>query len=395
MSWTSPRVIRGNRGDIASRYFMLKAALAHGVVVSSVFATRASHLPDVLHDRIVPYGWVYNAIPGLAGLRALSRARHVIWTGGLDLQDDSSLVKLIHTSLVFLSYRLLGLRILLAHQGAGPIQSPIGRWLARRVLGCVRLALVRDEGSARLLRGLMPPERVRFAADGIFLGASPAPQPRHPLIEAGGRPVIGVNVRLWFHFTGSWVPYQLAGERYRKRAQARMNELLAAFAAVVRHLRTAHDARVVLVSMYEPGIEPWEDDLGLLEQLKTAFPDDPEVAVLRDDLSIEALCGVFAGFDAMIGTRLHSTLIALRMATPAIHVAYTLKGRDIYADLGLSDWVVDIDSFMQDPGGAAALVDRVLSEGEGARARVSAIVEPLVAANERALAAAIAEMEAG
>lgn len=401
MSWISPRVIRGNRGDIASRFGILTALLRRNVTISAVFNARPSHVPQALRDRLLPYGPLYNFWPGLQGLVALRRARHVIWTGGLDLQDDSSLIKLLHTWLVFASYRLLGLRILLAHQGAGPLQTRTGRWLARRVLSCVALVLARDEGTHRLLSGLMPAERLRLVADGIFLpgfptrdDAQPVPLPAKALAGADGRPVIGLNVRLWFHFTGSWVPYQFARERYLQRAEGQMSELLQSFRAVIAHLRARYDARIVLVSMYEPGVEPWEDDLVLLERLKAFFPEDEEVHVLREDLSIEELCRLFTRFDLMIGTRLHSALIALRAGVPAIHVAYTLKGRDIYADLGLSDWVVEIADFMRTPETAIGLIDAV--QGDPARyERVRATVEPLVARNEAALHSAVQDMEAG
>ena len=169
MSWISPRVIRGNRGDIASRYCILSELIAAGVDVNAVFATRPEHVPSALRGRLVSYGPIYNLWPRLEGLRAFFRSRYVVWTGGLDLQDDSSLVKLVHMWIVFASYRALGLRILLAMQGAGPLTTPTGRWLARRVLALVDAALLRDRGSFELVAGLAKQEKLVLAHDGIFL----------------------------------------------------------------------------------------------------------------------------------------------------------------------------------------------------------------------------------
>lgn len=401
MTWVSPRIIRGNRGDIASRYGILSGLVAGGVPISAVFASRKEHVPTALASCILPYGRFYNLWPGWRGFAALIRAKAVVWTGGLDLQDDSSLVKLLHNWLVFLSFRSLGLKILLAHQGAGPLTTPTGRWLARRVLRCVDLALVRDQGSHHLLTDLMPAERVRLAADGIFLEGFPTrntPGPVSPAIfaltDAGGRPVVGLNVRLWFHFNSGWVPYQFARERYRQRAEAPMQALLNALERVVGHLRQRHKVRVVLVSMYEPGIEPWEDDAPLLQSIKARFPDDDEVVACTDDMAIEDLCRLFARFDLMIGMRLHSTLIALRVGAPTIHIAYTLKGHDIYADLGLADWVIDVEDALGSPEEINMLADRLLSDGTRFD-RVSAIVGPLVAANRAALVDAVRSVERG
>lgn len=401
MTWAVPRVIRGNRGDIASRYGILSALIASRASITALFAARPSHIPMPTPADILPYGPLYNLWPGWRGLKALARSRAVIWTGGLDLQDDSSLIKLVHTWLVFISFRMLGLKILLANQGAGPLTTRTGRWLARRILGCVDLALMRDRGSHQVLAGLMAPERLCLAADGIFLEGFPTrdalgdvPTEMRWIRETGGRPVIGLNVRRWYHFGGNWVPYQLARERYLRRAQVPMGQLLDVLECVIGDLRRRHRARIVLVSMYEPGTETWEDDTPLLESLKRRFAADDEVLMFTDDVPIEDLCRLFGHLDLMIGMRLHSTLIALRAGVPAIHIAYTLKGHDIYADLGLTDWIVDIEAARHSPDAVTRVIDRVLDDPQRFD-RVEAIIGPLVAANSAALAEAIRKIEFG
>ena len=228
MSWISPRVIRGNRGDIASRYCILSELIAAGVDVNAVFATRPEHVPSALRGRLVSYGPIYNLWPRLEGLRAFFRSRYVVWTGGLDLQDDSSLVKLVHMWIVFASYRALGLRILLAMQGAGPLTTPTGRWLARRVLALVDAALLRDRGSFELVAGLAKQEKLVLAHDGIFLSGLSADGEedleQRPSLEAKLR--IGLNLRLWFHFANSWIPYQFARDTYRARAEEPMSRIV-------------------------------------------------------------------------------------------------------------------------------------------------------------------------
>ena len=58
--------------------------------------------------------------------------------------------------------------------------------------------------------------------------------------------------------------------------------------------------------------------------------------------------------------RLHATLIALRMGVPALHIAYTGKGRSI-CDLGLSDWLSGSTNFSISPEPLIRLADEVLS----------------------------------
>jgi polysaccharide pyruvyl transferase WcaK-like protein len=401
MILSSPRVIRGNRGDIASRYGILKTLLDGGASLAAVFASREAHLPQALRRSMLPYGPIYNLWPHWRGVWALRRADVVIWTGGLDLQDDSSLVKLLHTWLVFASYRFLGLKILIALQGAGPLTTSSGRWLAERVLALTDLVLVRDRGSYRLLSAMLPENRVLLAADGIFLPGFPQrgeraelPSSMEGICTVAGRPLIGLNVRLWFHFANNLIPFQFRRGSYRKRAERPMEMFLSAIATIVTELRRSRNARIVLVSMYEPEAEPWEDDQPFLQQIKSRFLDDPEVILLSDDLPILDLCALFTRFDLMIGTRLHSTLIALRAGVPAIHLAYTLKGRDIYRDLGLSEWAFEIEEVARAPQAVSDLAERILADPQSFD-RVRAIVEPIILANERTLLDAVHSLDRG
>ncbi len=393
MTWISARVIRGNRGDIASRYSILSHLVEHGSPVSAVFAENGLHVPSELSGKLLPYGPLYNFWPGWRGLLALRRARTVIWTGGLDLQDDSSLIKLVHTWLVFLSYRLLGLRILLANQGAGPLTTSAGRWLAKQVLRQVDVALVRDKGSYDLLRPLMDERRLMLGADGIFLAEpwrSGAMEGGAPL--AGGQPVIGLNLRLWFHFSNSWIPYQFARHRYTERAREPMNRVVTAVSSTIAALRERQGARIVLFSMYEPGVESWEDDRWLLERVKANFAGDDNVQLAGGNPTIVDLCREFSQLDLMIGMRLHSTLLALRAGVPAIHLAYTLKGHDIYADLGLAEWVMPIEHLFEDQQELIELASRILGDPTS-RLRVRDAIAKTVDANGAALTAAMRRVE--
>ena len=395
MTLIAPRVIRGNRGDIASRYAILAELESAGVPVGAVFASRPEHVPSADRTHILPYGPIYNLWPGAAGLKAVRNADMVLWTGGLDLQDDSSLLKLVHMWLVFATYRLLGLDIILVMQGAGPIDTRAGRWLSRRVLALVRLALVRDKESFDLLSSLANPDKLRLSADGIFLsGFDEAPTPQSTsLIEkltAGARgPVIGLNVRLWFHFANSIVPYQFARDAYRTRSETHMSILIDQLAHVVATLRKEHDARIVLLSMYEPGVEPWEDDIQFLERLKERFAGDEEVRLLVEDIPITAFSALLGRFNLMIGMRLHSALIALRMGTPAIHIAYTRKGHAIYSGLGLSDWLVPVEAVMKTPNLLIDMVRSILADPKSL-ARVQSVRDTAIAQNREALLGAVA-----
>jgi polysaccharide pyruvyl transferase WcaK-like protein len=397
LKFVSPRVIRGNRGDLLSRWGILSAVATMTERPIDVFCSRQSHLPPIPATSI-PYGPVYNLFPPLRGWRSLMQADIALWTGGLDLQDDSSLAKLCHTWLVFFIYRLLGLKVVCVCQGAGPLDTRAGRFLARAVLNQIAVFMARDKGTFDLVASLGSRTKLIRSHDGIFLpGFEPVEHPTSKVFadlekasEEHRGPVIAINMRLWFHFTGGFLPYQFAKASFRERADERMSAFVEAFVRLIGRLRAEMDARVVLVSMYEPGIEEWEDDAMWLGRLKASFANDPAVILCEDDLSVPEFNTLMKGFDLVIGTRLHSTLTALRQGVRAIHLSYTLKGKDIFDSLGLAEFAFDLNGFIEKPDKVFELA-RATIDREDLPARILNITENAITENMQTLRQALDE----
>lgn len=345
-----PRVILGNRGDIASRWGLLYALQTLDFETVTVFAQSPEDVPQ-FGQAILPYGKMRNLIPTLAGRQALKQADTVVWGVGLDMQDDSSLAKLMYLNVIFRMYRLMGLRVVALFQGAGPLETRLGRFLAGQVLRTVDTFVARDPGTHRLVKSLHPRLNSILAHDAIFLphlerDLSPEGEGAGS-IPADGRPLIGFNLRQWFHFASSILPYQFSKEKYLQRSEERMADLLEAAGQVIGELQ--NQGRVLLLSAYQPGSVPWEDDLFWLSQLKERFGENPNVILMDQAISIPTYFNWMSRLDLMIGMRLHSTLIALRFGVPSLNLSYTLKGRDIMGHLGLADNVVSLDDFLAAP----------------------------------------------
>lgn len=397
MTYVCPRVIRGNRGDLLSRYGILSELRQMGIDDITVFCHKREHIGSLDYS-IANYGSLYNLIPTRQGLDALTKASRVLWTAGLDLQDDSSLLKLVHTLCVFSLYRQLGLAIYILMQGAGPLRTRWGKGLARMILDRANTAVVRDSGTRILLEGLGSKTQLIQAYDGIFLGhfdvgnLDPAARSYIKMLVSRdrGRPLIGFNIRQWFHFASSVIPYQYAQRRYAARSHRKTAELVEASRRFVVGLRQRFDARVLLISMYEPGTEPWEDDLPYLRRLKQCLGTDDSVILVEEPLNLQSFCSLMARLDLMVGARLHSTLAAVRFGVPAINLSYTLKGKDIYADLEMPDRCVELTSFMAKPDATLDIVERLLNRGEACN-RLEVVVDRAIRRNRQVLGHLIAK----
>jgi len=324
------------------------------------------------------------------------RADRVLWTAGLDLQDDSSLLKLIHMLMVFIFYRLLGLKICVIMQGAGPLNTRIGRNITRLILSLIEVFVARDSGSFTLLKQIKPDINIIRGFDGLFLGEvdlSRVVEDESKYIDSltsrnGSQLIIGFNIRLWFHFASNLIPYQFAKGRYLKRAESLIQSFMEASVSFIQLLRTRFSAKVLLISMYEPGIEPWEDDLPLLATLKDNFEEDSNVALVDKPISLLAFCKLVSLLDAVVGTRLHSALTAIRFGVPAIHISYTLKGHDMFRDLGLANYALDIEEFIAQPDRAVTLLEEIFND-RNFKDRLRMVVDNIIDNNRSVLESAL------
>jgi polysaccharide pyruvyl transferase WcaK-like protein len=381
-----PRVILGNRGDLASRWGLLYALQKLDFEAVTVFAHSLEDVPQ-LDQTCIPYGKVRNLIPTQSGREAFRRADTVLWGVGLDLQDDSSLAKLMYLNVAFRMYRLMGLRIMLLFQGAGPLETRLGRFLARQVLRSVDLFVARDPGTSKLVNSLHPDLQSVVAHDAIFLpDLEQELSPRSgkhgfhsEILPDDGRPLIGFNLRQWFHFASSILPYQFSKKKYLQRSQDRMADLLHAAGQVIRDLQK--QGNVLLISAYQPGSLSWEDDLYWLAQVKEQFREVTGVILVDRPISIPTYFDLMSRLDLMIGMRLHSTLIALRFGVPSLNISYTLKGQDIMSHLGLSDNVVKLDDFINTPAVVTRRAQQIIAGCEEERIRTEKAVAEAIEHN--------------
>jgi polysaccharide pyruvyl transferase WcaK-like protein len=384
MNFILPRVIYGNLGDLASRWGVLRALHQLGVDDVTVFRNLEIDLP-ALPFCALDYRPFRNLGLDRAARDAFRRADTVLWAVGLDMQDDSSLVRMMYLWVAFRLYRALGLKIICLFQGAGPVTTRAGRVLARGVLSQVDTFVARDPGTYALIEKMNPhPQRV-LAHDAIFLpGFEEDLHPFDdlaPLFNGTEGPLIGVNIRQWFHFASSILPYQFSREKYRQRSEAQMQKLIRSMTELIASLRTRQRARVLLISAYQKDVLPWEDDLPWLERVKANFADDHEVKLVNMAMTMPEYYNLMSRLDLMIGMRLHSSLVALRFGVPSINLSYTLKGGDILRHLGLPDSVADLKGFIESPTDVLTRAESMLANHDAEAAKVRAAVKKAVEMN--------------
>lgn len=387
-----PRVIYGNRGDILSRWGLLNGIKRLGNSTTQVFAHCEDDLPDMYRDAFFPYGNFHNLWLTRAARRALIRSDKVIWGGGLDITDESSKSKLIYLNVLFTYYRILGKEINCVFQGIGPITTSIGRILARQVLRKVRHFIARDQYSYDLVKQLDPKIDVLLAGDAIFfpgfeeqLSDRESENVFSGYINDHSKPVIGINIRRWFHFSSDLVPFQLAKKKYEKRGQEQMHRLVGNYVEIIKQLREKYNAKIILISAYKPGVFSWEDDLPWLQRIKSFFLADEEVMLLDEKIDMLDYLQIMKRLDFVFSMRLHTSLTTIRFGNPAINLSYSPKGVHIFKSLGMEANVFDINDFLQNPSMIWERIEYVLENLGSERKKNKICVNEMIDRNMDAL----------
>ncbi|MBN1450877.1 MAG: polysaccharide pyruvyl transferase family protein, partial [Anaerolineales bacterium] len=331
---------------------------------------------------------------------ALRGSDVLLWAVGLDMQDDSSIARMLYLWTAFRFYRSLGLKVICLFQGAGPVTTAMGRVLARGVLSQVDTFVARDPGTFALVEKLRPRTKCILAHDAIFLPGfeediATVPSTEKDLLDrfftSAGRPVIGINLRQWFHFASSLLPYQFSRQKYMQRSEERMGKLIDSMSGLIASLREREGARILLISAYQPGVRPWEDDLPWLERVKAQFKEDDEVMLVDSPLTMPAYFELMSRLDVMIGMRLHSSLVALRFGVPSINLSYTLKGGDILKHLLLAENVIDLSGFLLSTQDAFEQTSMILANRSSEREKTRRAVQQALETNVAVLKSIISE----
>lgn len=389
-----PRVIYGNRGDILSRWGLINGLESIGQNKIEVFAHLPCDLPEDVRDQYHPYGKYHNLLLSKQARRALHDSDRILWGGGLDITDESSKAKLLYLAFLFSYYRKCGKQIDCVFQGAGPVMTRTGEKLTRKILSKVNSFIARDEYTYHLVKNMAPDKPVYLAGDAIFMPGFEAqiadhsdPKTIAPYLPPAGKLLIAINIRRWFHFSSDLIPFQMAKKRYENRGQQQMDQLVGIYVDLVRKIRREYDARVLLVSAYNPGVFGWEDDMPWLRKIGAEFPNDTEVQLLDTDLDMVDYLSLMSKADLAVSMRLHSSLTVLRFGNPAININYSPKGFHVFKTLGMGEHAIEIDTAMRDPEHIWQEVQLVLSDLPAEKQKVKDGVAMLIEKNLDVLAA--------
>lgn len=302
---------------------------------------------------------LYRLTPSLAailarllhyhGFTAVARAEVVAIAGGGYLYSSRRRVNLsfIHALAQVAISSIMGKPIVMMPQSVGPLPKVTDRRLLRWAFRAIDPVVVRDDESVVLVEQVLPEKTVRLVPDVVFAGLPPAPgneSASSPLAGSIHRVLIVVMDWTWARSVGPNI----------------LDEYITKIAWVAdRLIRDGHE---VVLGGNSRMPEQDQDDFAVAARIMALMTpaDTDRVTLLRDDLSFADWRAELASADLVIGTRLHSCIVAMVEGTPAIALAYQPKTQGTYALLHLSELCMDVERF--DRNSLNQLASVVLSE---------------------------------
>lgn len=247
--------------------------------------------------------------------------------------------------------------------GAGPLNSTIGKWFIRRLVGKAKSVSVRDPKSRQLLKSIGVKKEISVVGDPSF-----ALDPLKVKAPSTGIRKIGVTV----------VPYYNLAY-WPEADHIKYDNYVQSMATNLDALVEDQDVHLTLFSTKYP------HDVDVTVDVHQRMAHQEKVTIIRDNLTPQELIEISAEQDLVIGTRLHSVYLAVNAQTPVIAIAYHHKVRDFMNMVELGDNCVRIEDLTKDDTILSKKVEAVKADWQATSDRAVELAEEMKTKTKLAL----------
>jgi polysaccharide pyruvyl transferase WcaK-like protein len=224
--------------------------------------------------------------------------------------------------------KLAGAKCYVLNAGAGPLQHPLSQFFVRQALRLADYVALRDEPSRALLRQIGYKGPAEVCHDSVY--CYDAPVPARQAVAQGAPPVVGLAPMAYCD-----------PRRYCVRDATSYQRFVDTFAAFGARLSQRN--RLILFST-----DIWFDADTLSDvaaRLHGSTETVPShILPCRPISSIDTLLPQMAAMDYVVTARFHGVIFAHLLNIPVVAISHHPKVATLMADLGLSDYCLDIDS---------------------------------------------------
>ncbi|GAE27463.1 CsaB protein [Halalkalibacter wakoensis JCM 9140] len=224
-------------------------------------------------------------------------------------------------SVLGMTGRRAGCKVIIYGVGAGPITTRAGRFFIRRLTQAARSISVRDQDSKKLLQSIGVQKNIEVIGDPAF--SVPALKKHEPSKKIKK---VGVTA----------VPY-FSTQYWPEPDVAKYEAYVDGMAASLDRLIVEKEVEVTFFSTKYP------EDVQVTKDIQAKMTEKDRVTLIDDNLHPTDIVSISAEQDLIIGTRLHSLILSVVAQTPIIGIGYHHKVHDFMDVLNRSELGVKID----------------------------------------------------
>lgn len=244
--------------------------------------------------------------------------------------------------------------------GAGPVTTPKGREMLRRLADLMDFITVRDQSSYNILMdiGVTNP-RILVTADAA-LNVTPAPLERvdgilrsHGLTP--GEEILAINISKYLDTWAGTSAGSMGKETFLREYSSALNVVAEKINAPILFVCTQHH-----------DIEVTRELMALTTKA------DRKAIVTNRECSHYEIHGILGRVSLLFGMRLHATILASSLHTPVLALPHQPKVAHYFKTLGLDEYVLTFERFS-----SVALADHIL-KGWAERAKITALLDQYI-----------------
>jgi polysaccharide pyruvyl transferase CsaB len=282
--------------------------------------------------------------------RTLFNSKALVLGGGGLLQDRSSIYNMPSFVAYILLARLFGKKVMLWGLGAEPLETSLGRWLARRAINLSHVVSLRDEASKEiLLRAHVNEHKLKVTTDPALL-LQPASKVEAEAILAEAKAALDERLAVAFCLRklpddqpGMHLGYVLSVSlrerlnRMSRRGRGRTAFFTKLMANLADHMVEQHGAPVLFVPFWAG-----RDDV-YMEQIVRQMRNPAAARVLHGQYQPEVMVALIGQMQMVVAMRLHAAIFAAGQGVPPLAITYAQKVRGFMQSIGMEQQSISIE----------------------------------------------------
>lgn len=319
--------------------------------------TILSERPDLTRKRYPNIDTIYRRNL-TAILRLFRNSDLVLWGGGQLIQNISSHAFMVYQLTLVRLALLARVPIIGFSLGSAELKGKLWQFLIARTMNRLDALSVRDQKTYDDLVKIGVKREIDICADpALVLRADNEEVSNLP--SNLNKPFVVIAPRIWFHFNYSVFPVHHDINKLLSNP-GKFGSVLDGLAQAADWLVEKHKIGILFVGMY-----PRQGDNLVSAAIRERMRNPEASRLVQNVSSPKSMISLFSQSLAVMGIRLHSTILATCAGVPSINLYNQIKGLSYFNLLGLEQLAAPLDSVDQEL--PISLLELLLSDYQSIR----------------------------